>query len=433
MIGSGIFLLPGEAAGVIGPAAVLALGLAGVFSLLVALCFADAGSRFEGTGAAYIYAEAAFGRFVGFQIGWISWAVRLISWAALANGFALALAAAVGHDREDVIWIRAVALTALVVLSVANVLGARTGARVIKLFTVAKLIPLALFLGLGVAFIQPGRFEPFAPHGWSGFGETTLLVLWAFAGFEQTAVPAGEVRNPQRAVPAGLLTVMSLVLGLYIATFLVAQGTHPSLAGSKAPIAEAAATFMGPTGAALIAFGIALSVLGTTSGTALTAPRMLYALAERGQIPAFWGRVHARWGSPVPAIVATLAISGALAITGTFKQLVIISVVARFAQYIATCLAVVVFQRRDRTPAARGLFRVPGGPVIPVLTALLCVGLMTQAPLPRLLAGVPPSCRGFPCTLCSAAFCEPRPRPRPSPAFIHPSSGSWMACAPSDS
>ncbi|MBX2797302.1 MAG: APC family permease [Myxococcales bacterium] len=389
VIGSGIFLLPGKAAELLGPAAIVALLIAGVFSLLLALCFAEAGARFSGTGAAYIYAESAFGPFVGFQVGWISWVVRLISWAALANGFALALLTAVGLDTEQSpALVPTIAASALVALAFANVLGARVGAGVIKLFTVAKLLPLAIFLGVGVLYAGADAFVPFAPQGWDRLGETTLLVLWAYAGFEQTAVVAGETRDPQRTVPLALLSVMGVVLLIYLGTFAVAQGTYPGMAGSDAPIAEAATTFLGSAGALLIAVGIAVSVFGTTSGTALIAPRMVFALSERGQLPPWLSQLHARYGTPVPAIVLTTTISVAIAVSGTFAQLALISVVARFAQFIPTCFAILVFRRRDRLAgAASPGFRVPGGPVIPLLTAALCLALLAQAPTPRLLAG----------------------------------------------
>ncbi len=386
VIGSGIFLLPGKAAAVMGPAALVALGLAGVFSLLVALCFAEVAGRFSGTGAAYLYTAETFGPFAGFQVGWLSWVVRVISWAALANGVAVSVAAVVPSLGGP--WGPPVLSTiTLVGLALANVRGARLGANVINTLTVAKLAPLAVFLLVGGVFVEPNRFVPFAPAGFSGIGEATLLVLWAFAGFENVAVVAGETTNPQRTVPRALLVVMLGVLALYLAVFALTVGLHPALAGSDAPVAEAAEQFLGPVGGALVGAGIAVSVLGTTAGTALIAPRFLYAMAQDGHLPAALARLHPTFHTPVAAIALSTVLSVLLAVTGSFEQLVVISVVARFAQFVPTCLAVLVLRARDRPDAEPPPFRIPGGPVVPVLALALCAALLAQAPPARLLAG----------------------------------------------
>lgn len=382
MIGSGIFLLPGKAAGLLGPAAVTAFLVAGGFSVLVALCFAEVAGRFSGTGAAYLYTTQAFGPVAGFQVGWISWVIRVISGAALANGVAVAVIAVVpawqpGHA--------AIVVSVLLGLAVANVLGVRMGARVINGLTVVKLVPLAVFVGVGLWFVDPERLVPFAPMGWGSLGEATLLVLWAFAGFENVAVVAGETRDPQHNVPWALMAVMGLVMALYVAVFLVAAGTHPALAGADAPVAGAAAAFLGPVGGTLIGVGVAVSVFGTSAGSALIAPRFLYALAADGHVPSVFARLHPRFRTPVAAIVTCTVLSLALGLTGSFQQLAVISVVARFAQFIPTCLAVLVLRRRDGLDGTS--FQIPGGAVVPVVALVLCLGLLAQAPLDRLLAG----------------------------------------------
>jgi len=266
VIGSGIFLLPGSAAAELGPGAFVAFALAGAFCLLVALCFAEAGSRFSGTGGPALYAASAFGPFVGFQVGWISWVIRVYAWAALANGFASAVVAvwpALDAAHAGIV------VAVLGALGVANAVGVRLGAGILNGVTVFKLLPIAAFLVVAVWFVQPSRLVPFAPHGWGPLGGTVLLVLWAYAGFENVGVPAGEVRDPQRAVPRALVGVMALVTVLYLTVFAVTAAVHPSLAGSEAPVAEAAAVVMGPIGGPLIGVGIAISVFGTCAGTAI--------------------------------------------------------------------------------------------------------------------------------------------------------------------
>ena len=199
VIGSGIFLLPGIVAEAMGPAAMLVTVFAGILCFLIALCFAETGSYFSETGGPYLYAHAAFGGFLGFEVGWMTWWVRIISWAALSNAFCIALAHFFRPVGEG--WVKTVVILLLIGgLAAVNVRGAKSGARVTNLFTIAKLVPLVLFVGVGLFFIEPARFEPFAPSGYSAFGRTVITILWAFVGFEVLAVPAGEMQNPRRAV-----------------------------------------------------------------------------------------------------------------------------------------------------------------------------------------------------------------------------------------
>lgn len=385
VIGSGIFLVPGIAAAAMGPAALLPMVFAGVLCALIALCFAEVGSRFEGTGGAYLYARETFGGLVGFSVGWMVWWVRIISSAALANAFA---AATLDLLESPPAWAEpALAVGLLIGLAIANLRAVKLGAGLTNVVTVAKLIPLALFVAVGLFSLSGARLAPFAPHGYSAFAETTLVLLWAFVGFELLAVPAGEMRDPQRAVPTALLTVMGAVTLLYVGVYLVAAGTYDGLAGADNPVADAAATFLGPTGALVVAVGIAVSVFGTNAGSSLVTPRCLFALAEQGQMPRALARVHPRYRTPSVAIAVSLVLSAGLALSGTFEQLAVVSVVARFLQYLPTCVAVLVLRRRDAdggAPPAR--FRVPLGPTIPTLAILLCLGLSTQAEPLQLLA-----------------------------------------------
>ncbi len=384
VIGQGIFLLPGKAAGMMGPSAGVALLLGGVLCFLIALCFAEVSARFDSTGGAYIYTREAFGDFVGFEVGWMTLCVGIISWAALSNGFTLVL----GHFVPEVAegWLqKAVALGVITLLTAVNWMGAKSGASVVKFFTVAKMIPLTLFVLAGLFFIEPAQFTPFAPHGTAPLAETTMLLLYAYAGFETLVVPAGEMANPQRNVPKALFIVMAIVTTVYMGVFSVAVGTFDGIAGHANPVAAASANFLGPIGGTLIAAGICLSVFGTNSGSALVNPRRFYAMAERGDLPAFLARVHPETGAPRAAIGTTWLLACALSLSGTFAELAVLGVMARFAQYIPTCIAVLVFRSRD-TEVPEG-FRIPGGPVIPLVTVALCVLLLAYSDPTRLLKG----------------------------------------------
>ena len=384
VVGQGIFLLPGAAALMLGPACFVAIFAAGILCLLMALCFAEVGSRFPSTGGAYVYARETFGDFVGFEVGWMTCCVAVIAWAALANGLTEVLAALIPGVKGG--WVQpALSCGVISALTAVNILGARSGARVVMVFTVAKLIPLALFIVVGFTAIEGAHFEPFAPMGYGDLAETILLVLYAYVGFETLVVPAGEMANPKRAVPLALMWVMGIVMVIYCAVFLVAIGTFPELAGHKNPVAAASEGFLGPVGATIVAVGIVLSVFGTNSGAALVSPRRFFALAERGDLPKALAWTHPKSGAPVGAILVTWALASGLTLTGSFKELAVLSVVARFVQYLPTCLAVIVLRWRESEPSDG--FRLPLGPTIPLVTLGLCAWLLANSDPERLKKG----------------------------------------------
>jgi amino acid transporter len=374
VIGQGIFLLPGKAADRMGPSALLGLLIGGLLCFCIALCFAEVGSRIKGTGGAYLYARRAFGDFVGFEVGWMTCCVAVIAWATLSNGFTEVMSGffpAVGEGITQ----KVLAVSVVTALTLVNLLGADMGARVVKFFTIAKLLPITTFILVGLFYIQPENFTPFAPKGYEPLANTTLMLLYAYVGFETMVVPAGEMKNPQRAVPLSLFIVLTMSAVVYILLYVVATGTYAELAGSKNPVALAAGQFMGELGGTLILVGIALSVFGTNAGSALVSPRRFFALAERGDLPAVIARINPKTGAPVAAILLTWVLAVILTLSGTFEQLLVLGVVARFAQYIPTTLAVLVLRNREDYDPEAG-YTIPGGPIVPLITLGLCVWLL---------------------------------------------------------
>ncbi|MEE2777504.1 MAG: APC family permease [Acidobacteriota bacterium] len=373
VIGTGIFFLPGEAAALLGPAATLAFLLSAILSALLVLCFAEAGSRFRTTGGPMLYAASAFGRFVGFEVGWMTLVVRIITWGALGNAMVTAMVAIAPNAAAYGTWILCLLFA---FIAAVNLSGVRSSARATNFFTLAKLIPMIAFVGVGIFFFDVELTRPFAPHGYSEIGGATLLLFFAFVGFEVTSVPAGEMRDPQRDVPRGLITTMTVITVVYLSIWAVCVGTLPALAGSESPVSDAANLFMGPTGALLVSSGILMSVIGVNFAISITASRTLYALASDGFLPAVFGRTHASTGAPAPAILATSALSLAVALSGSYVELAVLSVLARFTQFIPTCIAVLVWRRRACEASA---FRVPGGPIVPVAALGICAWLLSQA------------------------------------------------------
>ena len=382
VIGTGIFFLPGEAAAMLGPAATIPFLLSAVLCSLLVLCFAEAGSRFRGTGGPMLYAEAAFGSFVGFSVGWLMLIVRIITWGALANAMVTALEVVAPGAT---VYRQGILCALFGGIAAVNVTGVRSSARVTNFFTMAKLLPMIAFVAIGIFFLDGSLYRPFAPHGYSAVGEGTLLILFAFVGFELLAVPAGEMKSPERHVPRALFTSMGIVTAIYLLIWVVCLGTLPALAGSESPVSDAAAIFMGPVGALVVSLGILMSVLGVNLAISITASRCLYGLSAEGHLPRIFGRAHAGTGAPVPAILLTSALSLVVALSGTYVELAVLSVIARFTQFISTCLAILLLRGRSGEPPP---FRAPFGPAIPVLALLLCGWLLSQAEPRQLFWGV---------------------------------------------
>jgi amino acid transporter len=386
VIGSGVYLLPAAAAALLGPASLWAVVLAGFAVLLLVLCFAEAGSHFDEPGSAYVYTREAFGDFVGFEVGWMTWLARIASVASLSNGFAQALtflwpAAGAGVPRALVI---AFSLGLFVWV---NVVGVQYGARLAVGLTIAKILPLLFFVAIGAWAIDWSLVTPMSAPGTAGLAEAATLLLFAYAGFENTAAAAGEFRNPRRDVPFALLTMILVVTLLYTLVQLVALGTLPDLAARQdgAPLADSAALMVGAWAGLIMTAGAVISIEGNVGSSLLNGPRYLYALAKDGYGPRLLAAVHPRYRTPAPAIVTQGGLALVLALSGSFTQLAMLSIVARLATYIGTAAAVPVLRRKLGTK--QDAFSIPGGPAVPILALLLCLGFLASATVENLIAG----------------------------------------------
>ncbi|MFL6194406.1 MAG: APC family permease [Thermoanaerobaculia bacterium] len=384
VIGSGVYLLPAAAAAILGAASVGAVVLAGFAVLLLVLCFAEAASHFDRPGSAYVYTREAFGPLVGFEVGWMTWLARVASVSSLSVGFARALgylwpAANVGVGKALAITIPLLVLTAI------NVAGVKSGVRTAVFLAITKTLPLLIFIFVGIFYVSVDLATSVVAKPGSGtLGDAVLLLLFAYAGFENTAAPAGEFKNPRRDVPFALIVQIVIVTLIYSAVQWVALGTLPGVTGSETPLANAAARFLGSGGGLLMTVGGVISILGTNSNTVLSGPRYLYALAEDGFGPAFLARLHPRYRTPAAAIILQTAIALPLAFTGSFEALATLSAVARLATYFGTALSVPVLRRK----LPPGAVRLPGGPLIPIAAALLCVVFAASANMKNLIAGL---------------------------------------------
>ena len=385
VIGSGVYLLPAAAAAILGAASVGAVVLAGFAVLLLVLCFAEAASHFDRPGGAYLYTRHAFGDLVGFEVGWMTWIARVSSVSSLSVGFAQALSYLWPATRQG--WSQGLAIALpILALTIINVIGVKSGVRTAVFLAVSKTLPLLLYIAVGVFAFSGVVFKGAGAAPRSGtLGEAALLLLFAYAGFENTAAPAGEFKNPRRDVPFALIAQIVIVTLIYSAVQLVALGTLPGVAASKTPLADSARLFLGSWGGWLMTFGAVMSILGTNSNTVLSGPRYLFALAEDGYGPRALATLHPRFRTPVLAILLQSAIALPLAFAGTFEELAKLSVMARLATYLGTAVAVPVL-RRKLAGSREPVVRLPGGPLIPAAAALVCIVLAASAKMENLVA-----------------------------------------------
>lgn len=379
-IGGGIFRLPSAAASLLGPSAFLAYLLCGVAMALIVTCFAEAGSRVSLTGGLYAYTEVAFGPLVGFLVGVMLWAGLTVALSAVATFFVDSIAALVpGLGPVGRVGVLAVTLGALAAL---NAIGVRAASRFNGVMTVAKLLPLLLFIVAGAFAIRAPNLHVASTPPFADVGRASVVLIFAFLGIEAGLVPSGEVRDPARTVPRAIALAMVGVTAVYLAVHLVAQGIlGASLAAQKTPVAEAAGVALGGWGRTLILVGSSLSMFGYVSGMTLSAPRVLYAFARDGFLPRALARVHPRWHTPTLAIAVQTVLVFLLAASGKFEQLAVIANGTVLAVYAACCLAVLELRRRDVRIEGKP-FRAPAGGAIPLL-AVAAIGVMMWQLKPR--------------------------------------------------
>jgi amino acid transporter len=376
VIGAGIFGLPAIAAARTGAFSPWMFPLCGALILTVVLSFARASSFFRNTGGPIVYASHAFGPFIGFQTGWILYLSRVAAMAANTN---LLVTYAGWHwPILNSGWARALGIIAVLVgLTALNAIGVRRGTITVYVLTLLKMLPLFLLVLLGLPHLGSELLISAELPSPGILGETILILLYAFVGFEGAVVPAGEGRNPRRDIPRALTSTVVMIALLYFLIQAVSYAVTPGLANSETPLADAAQILMGTTGAALLTLGAVFSISGNISASVLSAPRMTYALARDGFMPAWFSRVSPRFHTPSNSVLFYGAMSLVLALSGTFIWLAVMSTLVRLLAY-GLCIA--SLPRLEKVVGEHeGQYRLPGGWLIPVIALLLCLWLITQA------------------------------------------------------
>ena len=387
VIGGSVFALAASLAANTGSWSPWMVAGVALVTMLIALSFAEVASRFEGTGGSYLYTRAAFGRFPAFEVGWMMWFTRAASWASVIN----VLVDALGRYWPVMLGpiARPTLMTAIIAAICAiNIRGIKQSSAVVNVLTVAKLLPLIVFSIVGIFYVNWPVFAEPASVTTTQLSTASLLVIFAFGGYEVVPVLGGETKDPRRTIPFALIMTIAIVAAITIVTQVVAYGTLPNVAKTRTPLADSAAMFMGAAGAAMITLGAVFSTSGNNMGQALSGSRSLFALAEQGDLPRWFGYVHPVYRTPVTAIAVTSGVSLVLAVTGSFVTMAAASAISRLIVYVATCAS----QMRLRSNAYDGQvqpaqFVLPGGPVIPTLAILVSLMILVLANKTQLIAG----------------------------------------------
>lgn len=410
VIGSGIFLVPGgvltQSSGSVG-LAMLAWLFGGVLSFLGALTYAELGAMQPHAGGLYLYVRDAFGRLPAFLYGWVIF-------FCICAGTVATLAVASSTYLEQFIQLGPVGrklVSVLIVAAIAwlNVRGTRISVTALNWGTGIKVAALA-FLILVLPFFGPGlgQVDPWFPPDLSvgilsGVGLAMISVLWAYEGWQYATFVAGEVKDPQRNLPAGLAIGTLALIVIYVAAnlaYLAALGPE-GVGRSERVAAEAMQASFGPTAARLIAIPIIISMVSAAHSVILTMPRTFFAMARDGLFFRKLGEVHPRWGTPAFAIIAGSVVAALLSLIGGFEQLLSYVIFVGWMFYGLAGASIFVF-RRTRADAPRP-FRVPGYPLTPLLFVLSAAAIVINAiftqPIRQTLLGLGVVATGLPAYL----------------------------------
>ena len=378
MIGAGIFALPGKIAvnaGMLSPWLFL---IVGVLFISVVLTFAELSSYYEQTGGPVVYATEAFGPFAGFSTGWAIYLSRMTAFAANANVMAVYLGSMHEFFASDIA--RGVVITTVIVgLTWTNIMGVRDGVRTMAVFTFLKITPLVLMVLFGLQHVTGATLLPGGPYVVEELGGTTLLLIYAYVGFETLGVTAGETSNPRNTLPKAYVRSILGTGLLYFFVVLIFVSVIAEENYSSATLVDVGRSLAGPVGAVAITLAAVFSIGGNLAGSMLAAPRLIFSMAENRMLPAWFGHVNTRYATPDRSILVMAGMALVLALTGSFVKLAVASSVVRLLGYII-CIASLPTARRNADAETRAqAFRLKGGYLVPGIALLICFWLLAQS------------------------------------------------------
>ncbi len=378
VIGAGIFALPGKVAASAGLLSPWLFLVVGALFLAVVLTFAELASYYDRTGGPVLYATDAFGPLVGFSTGWTLFLARVTAFAANANVMWTYLASLWSGFDSDLARAAVIAVVTLG-LTWANVRGVRDGVRTMGIFTILKLVPLLLLVALGLQHVTGATLLPGGSLRIDDLGATTLLLIYAYVGFETIGVTAGETGRPRRTVPTALVRTVVATGLLYFLIVLVFVSVIAPADYADATLVDVGRSLAGPAGALVITLAAVFSIGGNLAGSMLAAPRMIFSLAENRLLPRWFASVHPRHATPDHSIYVMGVMALVLALSSNFVELAVGSAVVRLLGYIICIAALPVIRRRADEAARQRAYRLRGGLAVPAVALAICLWLVAQS------------------------------------------------------
>lgn len=381
VIGSGIFGLPSKAFKEVGVYSIAAFLVCAIAVFIIILCFAEVSSRFDKTGGPYLYALSSFGPMPAFLTGWLLLLTRFITYAALINLLVTYLS--VFSDWFTLASSRIITIVLLTLfLAYVNHIGVKNSTQVNNFLTIAKLLPLLLFIVVGFFFIKSENFKVQYIPDFPSFSSTVLLLVFAFGGFESVLVNSGEVKNPEKNLPFALLLAALIIASIYMLVQIVSIGTLPSLASTEKPLAEASELFIGKPGAIIIAFGAMFSVTGTLNAIMLVGSRLPFAFSEENQFPKVFSFIHPKYKTPTWSLLLFMTITIIISLNYSFLSAASISAITRVMIYAVVCITLIILRKKRQEQ--KGFFKIKHGNIIAILGVLIAIWLLSSAKINEL-------------------------------------------------
>jgi len=380
MIGAGIFALPAAVsarAGVLSPWLFLAVGF---LIITVVLTFAELSSYFKSSGGPVLFTTTAFGPLAGFATGWVLFVSRMAAFAANTTVMAVYLGA-IWPWFSDGIGRALLIVVVCSALTYANYLGVKEGVRTMAVITFFKITPILLLIVLGLQHVSGDILFPATMPTIDDLGGTTLLLVYAFVGFESVTIVSGETKDPKRTMPRALIMTVIATGILYFLIVLAYISVLPDAGASGATLIDVGRELMGPIGTVLITLGAFFSIGGNLSSIMLAVPRLTFALAHERLLPKWFGKIHEKHFTPSNSILFLGGAGLVFALTGSFAYLAAASSLMRLIAYVL-CISSLPVIRRKATEEERSVaYRLKGGYAIPGFALLLCIWMGAQASL----------------------------------------------------
>lgn len=423
IIGAGIFATIGTAAAGdvarpgAGPALIVSFIVTGLGCGFAALCYAEFAAMVPISGSAYTYSYATLGELVAWIIGWdliIEYAVGnvavAISWAnyfkTFVAGFGIQIPDWLSTDYRTAgripglldsaphvfgvpIVFNVLSVGIVTLITIVLVIGIRESARTNAIMVIIKLIVLSFFVYIGIHYVKPANWTPFAPNGWAGIQAGAAIVFFAYIGFDAVSTVAEEVRNPKRDLPIGIIGSLIVCTIIYIVVAAVFTGIIPysalvkvlatqqaeplTLALQYAHIERWGELFIG-----IVAFGSVVAHTAVLLVFQLGQPRIFFSMARDGLLPQSFARVHPRFRTPHVTTILTGVAVGVTSMFTSIDEMVDLTNIGTLFAFILVCVGILILRKRD--PDRPRAFRTPFVPVVPILGILACLYLMTGLP-----------------------------------------------------